>query len=72
MGSIKELSEMTQEEQMKTPLGHLFQAITPLCNNRGISDPQKITDIVIETMKWLDERTYGTKENGTVSTSKNS
>jgi hypothetical protein len=63
MSAIKQLSEMSREEQMKTPLGHLFQAITPLCHNRGITDPELISELVYVTMQYLDDQTFKILEN---------
>jgi hypothetical protein len=63
MNALQLLSEMSQEEQMKTPLGHLFQAITPLCHKRKITDPELIGELVVLTMDYLDKQTLKILEN---------
>lgn len=62
----KKIEEMTKEEQLKTPLGHLYQAIIPLCLNRGITDKRIHEQIVFDTMRDLDRSTkhFKAQQNG--------
>lgn len=49
---------MTDEELSKTPIGHLYLAVIPLCINRGINSPETQSEIVAKTMHFLDDLTY--------------
>jgi hypothetical protein len=64
--TLKKVAQMSEEEQMNTPLGHLFRCIVPLCMQRLITDPKTHYDVVQATMQFIDEYTYKIKSNGTM------